>query len=265
MRKFEIGIIGCGNMSVAIWQGILDAGLAKGSDIIVSDTDEVKLQYASDRGLSVTRDNKDILLAKYIIFAVKPQIFSEVANALCGKTGDSVLISIMAGINSAKIKSLTGSAKIARIMPNTPCMVKKGVSAVSFCDVGKSEQEYILQLFRSIGEVIEIPEAKFDAVTSVSGSGPAYIYMFLDGMIKGGIRGGLTYEESKKLAVATMQGAAEMVRQKETPLDELVQAVCSKGGTTIEAVNIYRQKELVELIGEGIEACRKRSEELSKL
>ncbi len=265
MGKFKIGIIGCGNMSTAIWQGILDAGLAVGTEIIVSDADENKLRQAAERGITVSSNNSGTLDAEYIILAVKPQIFPLAAADIRDRVGDSVLISIMAGITIDKIRQLTGAESIARIMPNTPCMIKRGVSAISFDGVKESKKEYVISLFASIGEVIELPESKFDAVTSVSGSGPAYVYMFLDGMIKGGMAGGLTFEESKKLAVATMQGAAEMVRMIETPIDELINAVCSKGGTTIEAVNIYREKGLTDIIIEGIQACRRRSEELSKL
>lgn len=265
MRNYKLGIIGCGNMSTAIWQGIIDAGLAKGSEIIVSDLDESKLQSAKEKGLNTTSDNADVLNSEYILFAVKPQIFPIVAKEIKGKTDNAVLISIMAGITINKIMELTGSKLIARVMPNTPCMVKKGVSAISFEGVAKAQRAFILELFGSIGEVLEISEDKFDAVTSVSGSGPAYIYMFLDGMISGGVEGGLSYQQAKTLAVATMQGAAEMVKLKDTPLEDLVNAVCSKGGTTIEAVNVFREKQLISIIKEGVAACRKRSEELSKL
>lgn len=265
MGKYKLGIIGCGNMSTAIWQGILDSGLAASKEIIVSDKDTEKLKTAAEKGITVTDDNLAAINAEYVLFAVKPQIFPAVAEEIKGKTADSVLISIMAGITIEKIKMLTGSNKIARIMPNTPCMIKKGISAISFDGVSELGRAFVLALFSGIGEVIELPESKFDAVTSVSGSGPAYIYMFLDGMIKGGIEGGLSYEQAKALAVKTMQGASELFNRQDKPLEELISAVCSKGGTTIEAVNVFRERKLTEIISDGIRACRKRSEELSKL
>ncbi len=265
MAKYKLGIIGCGNMSTAIWQGILDSKLATAAEIIISDADSEKLKAAEDRGIKVTGDNLEVLDAEYILFAVKPQVFAEVAKEIKGKANQAVLISIMAGITVEKIKTLTGADKVARVMPNTPCMIKKGISAVSLADVPQAERGFVLDLFSGIGEVIELPEAMFDAVTSLSGSGPAYVYMFLDGMIKGGIEGGLSYEQAKALAIATMQGASELFRRQNKSLEELIAAVSSKGGTTIEAVKVFKERGLTEIIADGIRACERRSKELSKL
>ena len=113
---------------------------------------------------------------------------------------------------------------------------------------------------------MEIEEEGFDAVTSVSGSGPAFVYMFIDAMIKGGMAGGLSYEQSKVLTLSTIMGTTEIVRtaDPDLDLDDAVEKVCSKGGTTIEAVSVYRNAGMEKIIVEGINACRKRSEELSK-
>lgn len=263
MRKFKIGIIGCGNMATAIWEGILDAKLAKGGEIIVSDIDADKLRYAKSKGLCVTHSNREIT-ADYIMFAVKPQTFAEVAETVVIPK-ESIIISIMAGITIEKIKKYTNAEKIVRVMPNTPCMIKKGVSALTFDNVCDKDKKYIFSLFSSIGDALELSESKFDAVTALSGSGPAYIYVFLEGLIKGGLEGGLTLEESKRLAIATVQGASEMFKQTDTLISELINAVCSKGGTTIEAIKIFDKYKLIDIIAEGIAAARMRSEELSKL
>ena len=150
-------------------------------------------------------------------------------------------------------------------MPNTPCMIGSGTCALCFENYETDEKEFVKELFSTCGAVLEIDEKLFDAVTSVSGSGPAYIYMFLNGMIQGGINGGLSESESKFLAINTMIGAAMLADQSDENLGVLTEKVCSKGGTTIEAVKIYRENHLEDLIVEGIKACRKRSEELSKL
>ena len=119
-------------------------------------------------------------------------------------------------------------------------------------------------MLSACGGVVILDESKFDAVTSVSGSGPAYVYMFAKGMIEGGMNGGLSYEESKQLALNTIIGAADLALNSEENLDTLVDKVCSKGGTTIEAVEVYKDRNLVEIVAEGVEACRKKSALLSE-
>ncbi|MDE7209221.1 MAG: pyrroline-5-carboxylate reductase, partial [Clostridia bacterium] len=109
-----------------------------------------------------------------------------------------------------------------------------------------------------------VEEKYFDAVTSISGSGPAYVYYFIKAMIDGGIKGGLSFDQSKELTIATMIGASKMVANSSEELDTLIQKVCSKGGTTIQAIDTFREKSIDKSIIEGIEKCRKRSEELSK-
>ena len=171
----------------------------------------------------------------------------------------------MAGVTIQTLRSVVGEkSPVARVMPNTPCRIGKGVCAVCFDKVSQEKRKFITTILSACGNVVETEERLFDAVTSVSGSGPAYVYMFLDGMIKGGINGGLTYETSKKLAVATLVGTALLADGTDESLESLTEKVCSKGGTTIEAVKLFREKGLEEILQEGIEACRKRSEALSK-
>lgn len=149
-------------------------------------------------------------------------------------------------------------------MPNMPCKIGEGITALAFDKINLSDKEFFFAMFGACGDIIEISEDKFDAVTCVSGSGPAYVYMFLQGMIEGGTNGGLTYEESKRLAVATMRGGAGLAAASGEELDSMIDKVCSKGGTTIEAVNVYRDKHLVAIIAQGADACRAKSRALSE-
>ncbi|MDE5654764.1 MAG: hypothetical protein K2I46_04065 [Clostridia bacterium] len=119
-------------------------------------------------------------------------------------------------------------------------------------------------IFKTISKVVRVEEKYFDAVTSISGSGPAYVYYFIKAMIDGGIKGGLSFEQSKELTISTMIGASKMVANSSEDLDVLIQKVCSKGGTTIQAIDTFREKSVDKSIIEGIDKCRKRSEELSK-
>ena len=263
MSKYKLGIIGAGNMSSAITKGILINGVLSPEEIIVSDLSDEKLAAAGVLGVATTKDN--LLLARsveYLLFAVKPQSFPEIGAAIKGAFGAKV-ISIMAGITISTLKATLGAEKICRVMPNTPCMIGSGMSALTFDGYDDEEKVFPRSVFSSLGEIIELDESKFDAVTSVSGSGPAYAYMFAQGMIKGGINGGLTFDEAKKLTLATLIGGARMIEHSDKPIDELIDAVCSKGGTTIQAVAYYRLSGLVDTIAVGVDRCRARSVEMS--
>lgn len=263
MDKYKLGIIGAGNMSTAIQKGVLSSGLVAPSEIIVSDVSYDRLERAKDLGINVTTDNADIAAgAEYVLFAVKPQSFPEIAKSLEGKLSETKIISIMAGVTVQRLSESLGASKICRVMPNTPCMVMSGMSALCFINYEEDEKAFPRSVFSGMGEIIELPESKFDAVTSVSGSGPAYVYMFIDGMIKGGVNGGLTVEEAKKLTLATMIGGARMIENSEKSIEELVDAVCSKGGTTIQAVTYYKSQNLTDVIAEGVDRCRARSIEM---
>ena len=263
MNKYKLGVIGAGNMSSAITKGILTNGVLAPADIIVSDVSEEKLKQAASLGMAVTQDNLSLARSvEYLLFAVKPQSFPEIAALIKGQVSGRV-ISIMAGVTVATLRDSLSVTKICRVMPNTPCMIGSGMSALCFNAYSASEKKFPLSVFSSLGEIIELEEQKFDAVTSVSGSGPAYAYMFAEGMIKGGVNGGLSYEEAKKLTLATLIGGARMISLSEKPIPELIDAVCSKGGTTIQAVTHYRMSGLEDIIAEGVDRCRARSVEMS--
>ena len=263
MDKYKLGIIGAGNMSSAITKGVLGNGILAAERVIVSDVTEEKLAAASRLGVAVTTDNRYLAAnAEYVLFAVKPQSFHDIASVIADGFSAKV-ISIMAGITVSTLVEKLGAKKVCRVMPNTPCMIGSGMSALCFSGYDEEEKAFPLTVFSGLGEIIELEEKKFDAVTSVSGSGPAYAYMFAEGMIKGGMNGGLSYEEAKKLTLATLIGGARMIAENDKPIPELIDAVCSKGGTTIQAVNHYRLTGLEEIISEGVDRCRARSVEMS--
>lgn len=261
-KKFTLGIIGAGNMASAILGGILRGGLLKADRIAVSDRDGEKLAVMAQNGVFTTADNKEIAAeSEYVMFAVKPQVapavFEEISSVLAANT----VVSIMAGISISKLRSALGVRNFARVMPNTPALVGEGMSAVAFSDGYRSQ--FVLDVFGSVGKVAELDEKLFDAVTSLSGSGPAYVYMFIKALIEGGVQGGLDYPTARLLAVETVRGAAKMVAASGgKSVDELIDAVCSKGGTTIQAVESYRADGLEDIVVKGMTKCRKRSEEL---
>ncbi|MDE6211110.1 MAG: pyrroline-5-carboxylate reductase [Clostridia bacterium] len=258
--KYKLGFIGCGNMAKAIINGLFDSNLLTTKDILVS-TPSISAPY---RGVSFSNDNQDVVsTCEYVVLAVKPQIFKAISADFSNNKCKCV-ISIMAGVNTDTIAKVCNCNQVIRIMPNTPCSIGEGVSAITSSNADADSNEFVENIFKTISKVVRVEEKYFDAVTSISGSGPAYVYYFIKAMIDGGIKGGLSFDQSKELTIATMIGASKMVANSSEELDTLIQKVCSKGGTTIQAIDTFREKSVDKSIIEGIEKCRKRSEELSK-
>ncbi len=268
-KQFKLGIIGCGFMSNAIIKCICESEFIKIRKIIVSDTNHNKLNKVADEyGINVTDDNRYLAEnCEYLLFAVKPQNFAEVAKEIEGINPDKV-ISIMAGVKKSTIKNALGFGliKVARCMPNLPCSVGCGMMGVDMSDFDKNTDdiEFIYNLFSCLGSVLSISEDKLDAVTGISGSGPAYAFIFIDSLIDAGVKHGLTKDEAKLLAMQTVLGSCQLLLETDKPLSELIMSVCSKGGTTIEAVKVFEENNFRGIISDAVSACIKRSEELSQ-
>ena len=257
--KYKLGIFGTGVMGTAILSRIVAEKKLAPSQIALYDIDQEKLK-TFDAGYFLCSNPQQIAdTCEVILFSVKPQHFRSITNNVSFSEKNTIL-TIMAGVSTDALLSATGHTnQIIRVMPNTPCKLGKGVLGVYFRNTTAETKNTVNDWLSSCGEVVEIEENYFDAVTSVSGSGPAYVYMFIDAMIRGGMEGGLTFEQSKKLTLQTMIGTAEMVKISTEPIPDLIEKVCSKGGTTIEAVDLYRKNNLEEIIIEGISACRNKS------
>ena len=266
-KKFKFGVIGAGFMSSAIIKGIINANFIKPEQIIVSDVNEKQLNNLSKLGVTVTFDNSFLAdNAEFVLFAIKPQNLSEVLLSIKG-SNCSKFISIMAGVKKDKIKSSLGAVQVARCMPNTPCSIGEGAVGLDVSDFSNIDDiDFIKKIFSSLATVVLVSEDKLNAVTGVSGSSPAYFYLFLNGIIDAGVKQGLSTEDAKKLAVSTMIGAGKMVAQNmDKSIDELINAVCSKGGTTIEAIKVYNENSLSSITELAIEACVNRAKELENL
>ena len=268
-KKFKFGVIGAGFMAYSIVSGALNAGYLSPSEIIVSDVNPSSLEKFSVKGVSVTTSNADVLnLSEYVLFAVKPQNFSDALNGIdiysCKK-----FISIMAGVKKSSVKRALNdeSVKVARCMPNTPCSVGNGAVGADLFDFDdEKDVNFIEKLFSSFAKVVIVDETKLNAVTGVSGSSPAYFYLFIKCLADAGVKQGLSYKDAVQLAVNTMIGSGKMIlNNPEKDLDELISAVCSKGGTTIQAINVFNEGGLSEMTEKAVDACVKRAEELEKL
>lgn len=268
-KQFKLGIIGCGFMGSAILKGVVDSEFIRAKKIIVSDTDEQKLdKIGEEYGVCVSNDNKFVAEnCEYLLLAVKPQTFGEVARTLEGVCPQKV-ISIMAGVKKAAIKNSfgVGLIKVARCMPNLPCAAGFGMMGVDMSDFNKNtdDTDFVSNLFGCLGQVLSVPEDKLDAVTGISGSGPAYTFIFIDSLIDAGVKQGLTRDEAKILAMQTVWGSCSMLMEDDRPLSELIMSVCSKGGTTIEAVKVFEQNNFRGIVSDAVSACVKRSKELSE-
>ncbi len=265
--KYKIGFIGTGVMAGAIidrFLSAIDKFDLDYNDIAVYDIDQSKMKKYASIGLSAGISANDILEnAEITMLGVKPQFYADIlktASIINSKT----IISIMAGVKISTLRKYVTNCAVVRVMPNTPCTIGKGVMAVCYDNCDNLTIEFIDAILNTCGKVIRIEENKFDAVTSISGSGPAYVYLFADAMVQAGIKGGLTLEESKTLTLATIEGSALYASQAEYDLSTLVERVCSKGGTTIEAISVYKDNNLESIVGRGIDACREKSKILSE-
>lgn len=261
---YKLGVIGAGVMATAIIERIISENVLQKKDIITTDISQNRRDYFNQQGIKSVDDIKEVILnSENILFAVKPQNYREIIEKYADSFSNKTVMSIMAGVMISTLASLLPTDKIIRIMPNMACILGEGAIAVAFS--GISDKEFYLKLLAPLGTVIETKEDQFDAVTSVSGSGPAYVYYFINSLVKGGVNGGLSEEQSKALAIQTFIGAAKLAKVSEYDLETLIDRVCSKGGTTIEAVNVFKNNGVDKIIEKGVEACRTRSEELSKL
>lgn len=268
-KQFKLGVIGGGFMANAILKGLIYSDRLRSKKIIVADPSDAAREKLSELGVYTTANNRDVAgNCEYLLLAVKPQNFPAVAESVRGLPVEKV-ITIMAGVKKEKIRALLfgDSIKVARAMPNLPCSIGSGMTAVDLEDFSEDADDcsFILDIFDCLGNVLTVSEDKLNAVTGISGSGPAYVYMFIDGLIKAGVKQGLTEDEAKSLAVQTVLGGADMVAHSDDKtLDELIGAVCSKGGTTIQAVESFRRDDMEGMIDRAVSACVQRAKELSE-
>lgn len=260
----KVGFIGGGNMAEAMIKGITAKGM---KNIIVSDPKRERREYLRTRyAVETTSANKEAATkCDIVILAVKPQNMEEVLNDISKTISeDSTVMSIAAGITLAYLSSKLNTRKLIRVMPNTPALIQEGMSVMSLCecfsDHGLSTARDILM---SIGKVITLPEKYMDAVTAISGSGPAFVAFLIESMIEAGGKMGLSEDDAATLAVQTALGASKLMDTGMTPL-RLREMVTSPGGTTAAALDVFNKRELKGIIIAAIEAARDRSKELGR-
>lgn len=264
----RIGFIGGGNMAEAIIGGITAAGLYKSSEVYVTDVNPDDLEKYKNKGINCSNDLDTALSGEIVIFAVKPFVLPGVLKELSvkkEKIKDKVFVSIAAGVSVSKIKEGLGfDAKVIRVMPNTPALACEAMSVLVSDYLPADEKEFISvkNIFDAIGKTSVMPESLISAVTSVSGSGPAYVYMMIEAMADAGVSGGLARKDAYLLAAQTVLGAAKMVLDTGLHPAELKDMVCSPKGTTIEAVAELEKTGFRGALISAIEKCREKAENM---
>jgi len=268
LREKRVAFIGCGNMGSVLISGTLSSGLISKDKVLVTDIRPERLEYIREReGISITEKNREAVeKSDVIVLAVKPQVIGKVLSEIRDVvTGDKVIISIAAGITTGFIEEALGKeVPVVRVMPNTPCLVKTGASGISPGKYAGEEEETIAEeMFRGVGIVVKVPEQMLDAVTALSGSGPAYIFYIIESLIEAGMEMGLSEDDARKLVSQTVLGAARMfVETGESP-QVLRAKVTSPGGTTEAALKYLEEKGFQKILIAAVKEAAKRSKELS--
>ncbi len=264
-QTMTIGVIGCGNMGSALVRGLIQKGGPKG--ILCFDPDRKKLsQLARRYGVQAAHSNREVARAKVILLTVKPQQMEQVlAEIRPYLEHRPLLISIAAGIPTRWVERKVGPRMpVVRVMPNTPALVGAGISAIAPGRFARAKDRKAAErIFRSVGEVIHLPERLLNAVTAISGSGPAYVFYLMEQMMETAVRLGLPKPVARDLVLKTVLGAARLAEGAKEDPRVLRLRVTSKGGTTEAAFRVFARRNLEKILRQGIQAAAQRAKELA--
>ncbi|PEJ98128.1 pyrroline-5-carboxylate reductase [Bacillus wiedmannii] len=266
----QIGFIGCGNMGIAMIGGMINKNIVSPNQIICSDLNVSNLKNASDKyGITITTNNNEVAnSADILILSIKPDLYTSVINQIKDQIKNDVMVVTIAAGKSIKSteNEFDRKLKVVRVMPNTPVLVGEGMSALSFNEmVTEKDIKEVLNIFNIFGQTEVVNEKLMDVVTSISGSSPAYVYMFIEAMADAAVLGGMPRNQAYKFAAQAVLGSAKMVLETGIHPGELKDMVCSPGGTTIEAVATLEEKGLRTAIISAMKRCTQKSMEMSSL
>ncbi len=265
---WKLGFIGGGRMAEAIIKGLLASGKISAEEMAVSTPSFSRREYLEHTyGVRAFFDNPNLVReSAVVVLAVKPQVAPQVLEEIREAMQEKVplLISIVAGLSLARLEKHLGVSRLVRVMPNTPALVLSGVSALCGGQ-GAGEEDLALaeKIFSALGEVLQVPENLFDAVTGLSGSGPAYVFAFIEALVDGGVKEGLPREVAEKLAVGTVLGAARLMKETGDNPYVLKAMVTSPGGTTMAGLKALADRAFHGAVMEAVSAATRRARELS--
>jgi len=290
MLMKKLGFIGGGNMAEALARGLLEKQVFAPDDLLIADVDASRRRKLT-RTLKVetTADNRTVRdSSRAILLAVKPQQIGEVMAELAGDTepasapsaagrkssrkssnnsgGDRLYISIAAGVTLARLTTDLKAARVIRVMPNAPAMVGQGMAGLVRAEgTTKADEAFALKLFRAVGDAVALTDERLlDAVTALSGSGPAYFYLFIKALADAAVSEGLPAEMALRMALQTMRGAEENMRRSPLEASELIRIVASPGGTTEAALRKFAETGFSDIVAKAIHAAAERSRELGQ-
>ena len=263
----EIAFIGGGAMGEALVRGMLAQKLYPADRIMISDPLDMRREFLrSEYGVRTTSDNRECAIAPHVLLAVKPNNMAGVLDGLrdvwCPGT---LLTSILAGKTLRDLEAhLPEGMPVVRVMPNTPSLLGQGMAAVTANAATTPAQKALaVQLFEAVGEVVDLPESYFDAVTGLSGSGPAYVFLLIEALIEAGVYTGLPRRIARELVLQTVIGAARMVKETGMHPAELKEQVTSPGGTTAAGLQVMEAAAIRSILIQSVKAATVRSEALS--
>jgi pyrroline-5-carboxylate reductase len=264
--SIKLGVIGGGVMGSAIISRLLTQGTYQSTDILISEPtlaqrESLEQQY----GVQVTDDNNSAATAPVLLLAIKPQVFDKVVADLAQSNPAQLVISILAGVSIAQLERAFPDRAVVRAMPNTPATVGMGITAISAGTHVRAEHlNAATQIFQAVGEVVTVPESLMDAVTGLSGSGPAYVAIAIEALADGGVAAGLPRQIADRLALQTVLGTATLLNESQLHPAQLKDRVTSPGGTTIAGVAKLEQAGFRSALIESVIAAAKRSQELGR-
>lgn len=268
MENIKISFIGGGNIATAIINGILKSEIIKAENINMYDMIEEKKAFFKNLGLTISESECDAAEnCDYLFLTIKPQVYDDVLKKIKDSLNKkTIIITVAPGITMNHVKSIIGNdMRIIRTMPNTPALVGEGVTAYVYSNgLNEDEKEFAKNLLNSFSEAYYMEENLLDNIISVSGSSPAYVYMFIDAIAKSGEMQGIDYKTALKMAAKTVIGSAKLLLSSDDSAEVLIDKVCSKGGTTIEAVNCLKENNFYDIIDNAMKKCTKRAIEMRK-
>ena len=264
-KDVKLGVIGCGNMASAILGGVYNNSFLKQSDIFLYDVNNDAVDnLVSKYNFNKTKSISDLLSkTNTILLAIKPFVIKEVLDEIKKDYNNHLILTIVAGVKIKKYNSIINSAKIIRIMPNTPSLINEGMSAVCSNDkVDIQELDFGFNFMKNCGKVIKTTEDKIDIITALSGSGPAFYYRIIDLMAKSAQKLGLSYDEAVLLSSQTALGSAKMILENDFQIEQLIKNVTTPGGCTEVGNNVLNESEIDKILDKTIKDTMQKAIEL---
>ena len=265
-KEYKLGVIGLGHMGLAIARGAVGKEFIERYQIAVYDPSEHAKKDSTVEGFAYLSSPKDLVQKCHIILlAVTPQKLDEVLDGIKGQAID-VLLSIVTGASISHLQKALGDVPVIRAMPNTPLQINAGATALCMSkNCNADDYDFVFQLFSSMGVTRTIPEDKMNDIVAVHGSTPAYVYYFVDCILKDAVERGIDEEAARALLVQTVIGAGELLsKNADKPLNDFIKEVATEGGTTIEAVSTLKNEKMDKIIHDANEKCIDRAKQLGK-